>query len=369
MKRMYLVWVTIVLVSLASCGRKQGVTAVDTAPPKYPTALVATGSTEQVAVYPVTLRGREDIEIRPRIDGFIENIFIDEGSAVKQGQILFKINSPQAEQAVTTARAAVTAAEAQVATARLNVNRMAPLAEKGIISPIQLETYQNAYSSAQAAHAQTLAQLKNAEATLSWTSVTSPVDGHVGAVTYRKGSLVNSQNVLTTVANTTTVFAYFSINEKAFTGFLARLEGNTQAEKLKHAPEVTLALADGTAYPRKGRIETVTGVVNISTGSVNLRDEFPNEEGVLRSGNSGKIFIPTYYDSVILIPQKATFAQQDKALVYVVEDSAVKQRVIAVEPTFDGKTYIVHKGLNTGERIVTDGVATLVNGTKISFDN
>jgi membrane fusion protein (multidrug efflux system) len=322
------------------------------------------------ALYPVTIHGREDIEIRPRIDGFIENIYIDEGSAVKQGQVLFKINSPQAEQAVTTARAAVTAAEAQLATAKLNVDRMTPLAEKGIISSVQLESYRNAYSAAEAAHAQAAAQLKNAEATLSWTSVTSPVNGYVGAVAYRKGSLVNSQNVLTTVANTTTIFAYFSLNEKALSEFLGRLEGQTQAEKLKHAPEITLTLADGSVYPYKGKIETIAGVVNISTGSANFRAEFPNEEGILRSGTSGKIAIPTTYTDVILIPQKSTFAQQDKVLVYVVgEDGAATQRIITVTPTPDGQTYIVHSGLNAGERIVSGGVATMANGTKISFDH
>ncbi|MDR1594789.1 MAG: efflux RND transporter periplasmic adaptor subunit [Prevotellaceae bacterium] len=372
MKRMYLSGIALTVLTLVlSCGRQQNVGTTNTPPPppKYPTALVTTGAAELVAVYPATVRGREDIEIRPRIDGFIDNIFIDEGSAVKQGQILFKINSPQAEQAVTTARAAVTSAEAQVATAKLNVERMAPLAEKKIISPIQLETYRNAHSSALAIQAQALAQLKNAEATLSWTSVTSPVDGYVGAIGYRKGSLVNNQNVLTTVANTTTVFAYFSLNEKALAEFLGRLEGNTQAEKLKHTPEVTLTLADGTAYPYKGKIETITGVVNVSTGSASFRAEFPNQEGILRSGMSGKIAIPTYHNDVIVIPQKATFAQQDKILVYVVEDGATKQRVIAVEPTPDGQMYIVHTGLTVGERIVTGGVATLVDGTKITFDN
>jgi membrane fusion protein (multidrug efflux system) len=370
MKSIYLAGVVLALVAIVSCGKQQQRNnAANVTPPKYPTALVSTGSAELVSVYPVTVRGKEDIEIRPRIDGFIEDIYIDEGSAVKQGQALFKINSPQVEQAVTTGRAAVTVAEAQVATAKLDVDRMAPLVEKGIISPIQLETYRNAYSSAQAAKAQAEAQLKNAEATLSWTSVTSPVNGHVGAVQYRKGSLVNSQNILTIVANTTTVFAYFSINEKALAQFLGRLEGNTQAEKLKHAPETTLILADGTEYPDKGRIETITGVVNISTGSASFRAEFPNADGLLRSGMSGKISIPTQYDNVILIPQKSTFAQQDKILVYVVEDGVIKQRIITVSATPDGQTYIVHSGLATGERIVTDGVATLVDGAKITFDN
>jgi membrane fusion protein (multidrug efflux system) len=319
-------------------------------------------------VYPATVRGREDIEIRPRIDGFIEDIYIDEGSVVKQGQVMFKINSPQAEQAVTTARAAVTSAEAQMATAELNVSRMTPLAEKGIISAVQLESYRHAHDVARAAFEQAKAQLVNAQATLSWTSVVSPVNGHVGAVSYRKGSLVNSQNILTTVANTTTVFAYFSLNEKELAGFLAGLEGNTQAEKLKRAPEVTLTLADGTVYPLKGRIETIAGVVNISTGSAGFRAEFPNGEGALRSGTSGKVSVPTAYTDVILIPQRATFAQQDKVLVYVVEDGTATQRILSVTPTPDGRTYIVHSGLSVGERIVTGGVATLTNGARIAIE-
>jgi membrane fusion protein (multidrug efflux system) len=365
--KMYLSGATLMLLAMFSCGKQQGGGRND-APQTYPTMTVSTGSTELITDYPATIRGREDIEIRPRIDGFIENIYIDEGSVVKAGQALFKINSPQAEQAVTTARAAVTSAEAQMATAELNVSRMTPLAEKGIISTVQLEAYRHAYDVASAAHEQAKAQLANAKATLSWTSVTSPVNGHVGAVPYRKGSLVNSQNVLTTIANTTAVYAYFSLNEKELAGFLGSLEGATQAEKLKHAPEVTLTLADGTVYPYKGRIETIAGVVNVLTGSANFRAGFPNEEGLLRSGTSGKVSIPTAYSDVILIPQRATFAQQDKMLVYVVEDGTTAQRILSVTPTPDGRTYIVHSGLSVGERIVTGGVATLTNGVKISVE-
>ncbi|MDR1780322.1 MAG: efflux RND transporter periplasmic adaptor subunit [Tannerella sp.] len=350
-----------------SCGQQKG--GGGDAAQDYPVETVSVGTTELVTNYPVTIRGREDIEIRPRIDGFIENIYIDEGSVVKQGQTLFKINSPQAEQAVTTAQAAVTSAEAQIATAKLNVSRMSPLAEKGIISAVQLEAYQNAYDAAVAAGEQAKAQLKNAQATLSWTNVTSPVNGHVGAITYRKGSLVNNQNVLTTVANTSTVFAYFSLNEKQLAEFLQGLDGAAQADKLKNAPAVTLTLADGTVYPHKGRIETITGVVDITTGTANFRAEFTNDEGMLRSGTSGKVSIPETYVDVILIPQRATFAQQNKTLVYVVEDGVARQRIIEVTPTPDGQQYIVHSGLKTGERIVASGVATLTDGTKIKTDN
>ncbi|MDR2041873.1 MAG: efflux RND transporter periplasmic adaptor subunit [Tannerella sp.] len=368
MRMIYVTVAAAIMWAAVSCGGKQS-GASRTQPPVYPTAAVATGRAELTAIYPASLRGREDIEIRPRIDGFIEQIFIDEGSAVRQGQVLFKINSPQAEQAVTAARAAVTSAEAQLATARLNVDRMTPLAEKGIISAVQLETYRHAFSVAEAACAQAEAQLKNAEATLAWTSVTSPVNGCVGAIPYRRGSLVNSQYTLTTVANTETVYAHFSLNEKALAEFLAGLEGETQAEKLKHAPEVDLILADGSVYPHKGRIETVTGTVNIATGSAGFRAGFPNPQGLLRSGTSGKISVPTYFSDVVLIPQKATFAQQDKVFVYVVEEGAARQRLVEVTPTPDGQTFLVHSGLKAGERIVTDGVATLSDGTAISVEN
>jgi membrane fusion protein (multidrug efflux system) len=364
---MYFGGAALMLLATLSCGKQQKGGGGD-APQTYPTVIVATGNAELTNVYPATVRGREDIEIRPRIDGFIEEIYIDEGSVVKQGQTLFKINSPQAGQAVTTARAAVVSAQAQMATAELNVTRLTPLAEKGIISSVQLDACRHAYDAASAAHEQARAQLVNAEATLSWTSVVSPVNGHAGVIPYRKGSLVNSQNVLTTVANTATVYACFSLNEKELTEFLGGLEGGTEAEKLKRAPEVSLTLADGTVYPHKGRIETIAGVVNVTTGSAGFRAAFPNGEGTLRSGTSGKVSVPATYGDVILIPQRATFAQQDKTLVYVVEDGTAAQRILSVTPTPDGQTYIVHRGLSVGERIVAEGVATLANGARISIE-
>jgi membrane fusion protein (multidrug efflux system) len=352
-----------------SCGRNQaGAGRSATALQAYPTTTVSMQDVTLESIYPVTVKGKEDIEIRPRIDGFIDEIYIDEGSVVTAGQVLFKINSPQAEQALETARASVASAQAQLNTAALNYNRMQPLAEKNIISQVQLETYQYAHNSAVALKAQADAALKNAEATIGWTRVTSPVNGVTGAIAYRKGSLVNSQNILTTVANTSRVFAYFSLNEKALASFLADLEGETQAEKIKNAPEITLTLADGTVYPEKGKIETITGVLNITTGSANVRVEFPNSRGELKSGTSGKISIPRILENTLLIPQKATFAQQDKVLVYKVQGDSVVQRVISVIPTPDSKHYVVTQGLSRGDRIVTDGIATLSNGKKIAVE-
>ncbi|MDF9829717.1 efflux RND transporter periplasmic adaptor subunit [Parabacteroides sp. PF5-6] len=354
---------------MVACGEKSAQGNIQKEPSAYPTSLLSVQSVQLESVYPVTVKGQEDVEIRPRIDGFIDAIYIDEGSVVKKGQLMFKINSPQSEQALTTAEAALNSAEAQVNTAKLNVDRIRPLAEKGIVSQVQLETMQNTYATAMAAKAQAEAALKNAKATIGWTNVSSPVDGVVGPIAYRLGSLVNSQNTLTTVANTRNVFAYFSLNEKVLMEFLSTLEGTTQAEKIKNAPEVTLTLADGTVYAEKGRIETITGTVNVTTGSANFRAEFPNPEGLLRSGVSGKIMIPRTLDNVLVIPQKATFAQQDKILVYKVQGDVVEQQIITVLPTPDGKSYAVTSGLNAGDRIVTDGVATITNGMKIKINN
>ncbi|MDR2955859.1 MAG: efflux RND transporter periplasmic adaptor subunit [Prevotella sp.] len=332
---------------------------------EYPTIVVNEQNVQLETVIPVTVKGQEDIEIRPRIDGFIEEMYVDEGSIVKKGQRLFKINSPQSIQAVTTAKATIQSAKAQVANAKLNVDRIKPLAEKGIVSQVQLDTYQNAYETAQAQLAQGEAALENANATLGWTNVTSPVDGVVGSIPFRLGSLVNSANSLTTVSSIGNVFAYFSMNEKNFLKLLEGLEGESQAEKIKNLPEVTLIMADKTIYSEKGRIKTISGQVNVTTGTINLRAEFPNPQGLLRSGFSGQISIPKYMDNVLVIPQKATFTQQNKYLTYKVLGDSVVQTMISVIPMPDGKNYVVSSGLSTGDRIVEDGIITLSNGKKI----
>ena len=356
------------LLVVTSCGGNKQGSAEQQAPQKYPTAVISKQEVTLESVYPVSIKGKEDIEIRPRIDGFIDAIYIDEGSVVRKGQALFKINSPSAEQSLTSARAAIKSAQAQVNIAKVDVNRIRPLAEKNIVSMVQLETAESTYQSALATLAQAEATLKNAEATMSWTNVTSPVDGLVGEIPYRQGSLVNSNNALTTVANTSNVFAYFSLNEKELSTFLDKLEGSTQAEKIKNIPEVVLTLADGTVYEHSGKIETITGSVKSTTGTASFRAEFPNKEGKLRSGISGRVSIPKHMEDAIVVPQKATYAQQNKTLIYLVQGDSVIQRVISVLPTPDSKSYVVTDGLKDGDRIVTDGIVTLSNGKKISVE-
>ena len=347
-----------------SCINKIGMNA-NTAPREYPTQILSEQNVELQTVYPGTIKGQNDTEIRPRIDGFIDAIYVDEGTAVKKGQALFKINSPSAEQLLRTAQAAVESATAQRNTAELNVERFKPLAEQGIVSQVQLDTYQNAYLSAQAALAQANAQRDNAKAQISWTNVSSPVDGVVGSIAYRLGSLVNNGNVLTTVSSTQNVFAYFSMNEKDMVSLLDKLPGKNQAEKINNLPAVSFKMADGSIYNEKGKIKTITGLVDVTTGTVTLRAEFPNAKGMLRSGFSGNVIIPKDVNSAIVIPQKATFTRQDKYLTYKVQGDSVVSTLISVVPTPDGMSYVVTNGLSNGDRIVSDGIATLADGKKI----
>lgn len=358
----------IALLGLASCGNS-GQTNPEIPLQEYPVMSVSKQDANMQSVYPATIKGQEDIEIKPRVDGYIEAIYVDEGSAVKAGQVLFKINSPSSEQALTSARASVNSEKAQVNTAKVNVDRYRPLAEKGIVSEVQLQTYENAYEAALASLQQAEATLKNAQATMSWTTVTSPVAGVVGSIPYRKGSLVNSSSTLTTIANTSNVFAYFSLNEKKLMDFLDGVEGTTQSEKIKNIPQVSLILADGSEYEEKGKIETITGTVDITTGSANFRAEFSNKSGKLRSGTSGKIIIPKTLENVFVIPQKATFSQQDKVLVYRFESDSVNQQIISVLSMPNGQDYAVTGGLSDGDKIVSDGVATLRNGMRIKAGN
>lgn len=358
--------IAMMIIILISCGNNSQTTNQQATVQEYPVMVMSEQDANMQSVYPATVRGQEDIEIKPRVDGNIEAIYVDEGSVVKTGQALFRINSPSSEQSLTSARAAVNSEKARVNTAKVDVERYRPLAEKGIVSEVQLQTYVNAYQTALATLEQAEATLKNAEATMSWTTVTSPVDGVVGSIPYRTGSLVNSSNTLTSIANTGNVYAYFSLNERKLMDFMDGIEGSTQSEKIKNMPAVSLVLADGSTYEEKGRIETITGTVDITTGSANFRAEFPNKSGKLRSGTSGKVIIPKTLSEVFVIPQKATLSQQDKILVYKVEGDSVKQQLISVQTMPNGQDYAVTHGLSNGDKIVSDGIATLRDGVKIS---
>jgi len=312
--------------------------------------------------YPTTMEGIQTVEIRPRVAGYIEEILVDEGAHVRKGQVLFRLNANDLEATVRSSEAQVRVAEAAVSTAKTNLGKTKPLVEKNIISRFDLETAEAALQSAQAQLAQAKANLANAKANLDYTVITSPADGSIGTFPYRIGSLVSSAitQPLTSISNTSSMYAYFSMNEKEFLSLSKRLEGKTLQEKLSHMPDVALILADNSVYGYPGKIETASSLVDQQTGSVNMRATFPNPDGMLQSGSSGTVRIPQHYDSAILVSQDATYEIQGKHFVYVVgEENKVRNTEIEVLAGDLKNLYVVTSGLKVGDQVVVEGVNSL----------
>ena len=347
-----------------SCGNSQqgGMPALSLA-----VMTVEPTSQELNSAYPATIKGQQDIEIRARVSGYITKLCVDEGAVVHKGQPLFLIDAVPYQKAVQAAEAAVEVAKANVATTQLTVDSKTELHAQNIISDYDLQTAKNSLASAKAALAQAEAQLASARNDLSYTTITSPSDGVVGTIPFRVGSLVGTttQEPLTVVSDINKMFVYFSMNEKQLLALTRQKDGSVNS-MIGAMPEVQLQLADGTMYPAKGKIETLSGVIDLSTGAVQMRATFPNAQRLLRSGGTGTVLIPSVLDSALLIPQSATYEVQDKKFVYVLGDSSkVKNTEITVFPLDNGKQYVVTSGLKPGEQVVVEGVATLRDGMPI----
>lgn len=340
--------------------------------------LIITSSTTTLnSEYPARVEGQQNVEIRPMIEGYIESIYVDEGATVHKGQKLFQIKAPQFEQEVRTAQANIKIAEANVNAAEMQVEKVRPLVEKNIISKFELESAEFDLQAKQAALAQANATLVNARTNVGYTVVASPVDGVIGTLPLKMGSLVspNTTTPLTTVSNIGNIFAYFSINEKQALQFATTVKGTTVEERLRSLPPVTLVMADGSEYPEKGKVETASGMINTETGSIQVRATFPNKKSIIRSGSSGLIRIPATITDAILVPQRATYEIQGKKFVYVLSDSnKVKSVEIAVRNNSGGQFFVVTDGLKTGDKVVVEGVANLreqlqINPKEVSLDS
>jgi membrane fusion protein (multidrug efflux system) len=364
-----------VLLFWSSCGSNPSGAATASGPttaPSYPVFKISLQNATLNSDYPATLQGQQNVEIRPKIDGYIERIYIDEGSMVKKGQLLFRINAPQYAQEVNNSAAAISSAEADVSAAQLQVNKTKPLVEKDIISHYDLESAEYTLQARKAALAQARAGLANAKTNLGYTNVTSPVNGVVGAIPYKLGSLVTSTTAqpLTTVSNIGNIYAYFSLNEKQLLDFSRTAKGHTLNEKLANTAAVSLILSDGSAYLEKGRVETISGLINTETGSASYRATFPNPVGLIRSGGSATVRVPESVKDAVLIPQKATYELQGKRFVYIVDDKgAVKSTEIQIMGNAAGQYYVVTNGLKGGDTIVLDGASSLKDGVIIKPDD
>ena len=357
--------------TLASCGNNQDKAAQAGAAAQVKEYKVLTLQPRSATLntdYPASIQGQQNIEIRPRVQGYIDKIYVDEGAVVKAGQPLFKISAPEYEQEVKTAAASIKSAQAEVSAAKLAVNKVRPLVEKDIVSKYELESAQYTYQSALASLSQANASLVNAKTNLGYTTVKSPVNGVVGSIPFRLGSLVSATTTdpMTTVSSIGNVFAYFAINEKLLLSFTKDSSGSSFAQKIAKMPKVSLLLSDGSLYGEQGRIETVNGLINTATGSANIRAGFPNPKGIIRSGSSATVRIPNDLKDVLLIPQSATFELQDKRFAVVVgKDGKTKNVTVTVMQNTAGNFFVVESGLKAGDQVVLEGVATLKDGSQI----
>ena len=410
MKNVNVMLVGALTVALSSCGKGDGQGAQQAqGPMPYDVVDVPTKVVTSYDEYTANIEGVVNNDIRAKIQGYITQVFVDEGQYVTAGQPLFKLetnvlsqNADAAKSGVGAAAASVSAAaanvnaaaanvnaaKANVQAAQVEVNKLIPLVEKKIISNVQLETAKAKLTQAQAAQAQAQAALsqaqaghtqaqagqsqaqanyKGAQANVDYSVVRSPISGVVGAINFRQGTLVGPSDPtpLTVVSNTDKVYAYFSMNEKEYLNFISKAEGATLKDKLNKIPPVELVLANGEVYPEKGKIQTVTGQIDPVTGSIQFRVQFNNAAKILANGNSGKVRVPKTYVDAIVVPEAATYEQQGMVYVYKVRnDSAISTPVKVTARA--GNMAIIAEGVKKGDKVVAQGVGKLRDKTPIA---
>ena len=322
-------------------------------PAPYPVVEIPNRTVTGYTSYPTSLEGKVTSAVRARAQGYITDVLVDEGEQVNKGQVLFRLETEALSEDADAARANVNAAQVEV-------NKLEPLVEKNIISPVQLET-------AKARLEQAQANLNRIAATIDYANIKSPINGNVGAINFREGALVSpaEPTPLTTVTQIDEVYAFFSMNERDYLNFIQNAEGESISEKIENFPPVELQLVNGEIYEHEGIIQTVTGQVDPSTGTIGFRAVFPNPGRILASGNSGRIRIPRTFEDVPVVPEAATFEQQGKVHVYYVQgDSLAISRVIAVQDRVEN-LIVVASGIQAGDKIVARGVGQLRNQTPI----
>ena len=325
---------------------------------EFPVTTAGTSSADMQSTYPAAIKGVQDVEIRPKAQGFLTQINVKEGQTVSAGQVLFVIDNETYQAQVRQAQAAVNAAQQQCNTAKLTYENSKQLHEKRVIGDYELQTSQNTYESAQAQLAQAQAALSSAKEALSYCYVKSPAAGVVGTLPFKKGALVSGSNVLTTVSNISSMEAYFSVTEKE--AMVISQQG------LSSLPPVKLQLADGSIYGSEGTITKMSGVIDAATGSVQLIASFANPEKLLKSGATGTIIIPRVSSNVVIIPLSCVSEVQNKKFVYTLgKDNKVKYTEIQVDPHNDGNNYVVTGGLKAGDKYVTNGITKLNDGMEI----
>jgi membrane fusion protein (multidrug efflux system) len=368
--KFFAAWLSILIAStiIYSCNSSSGNGGGFEQPPQaLPVLTISNTQATTYQEYSASLEGSKDIEIRPQVDGYLDRIFVDEGARVRKGQSLFHINDRPYREQLNNAKAALAAAKANLANAQINVSKITPLVQNNVVSDVQLKTAQAAYNAADANVAQAKSMVESAEINLGYTLVKAPVDGYIGRIPHKTGSLVglSTAEPLTVVSEIKEVYAYFSLSETDFLHFKNEFAGKTIEEKIRQMPPVELVLADNSVFPQKGTVQLVSGQFDNSRGAISFRASFPNQDGLLRSGNTGRIRIPRAVSDAMVIPQESTYELQDKVFVFILADS---NKVVSAPITIAGKTgnyYLVQEGIKAGQKIVYTGLDRLRDGVVI----
>ena len=346
--------------AFTSCSKKQGMPTGDN---KHVVETITPQVAEITTSYPAAIRSCQDVNIVAKVSGHIMKVYVKEGQEVRAGQPLFLIDPTLYNAAVKSAEAAVKIAETSIETQRLNVENKEMLHSKGIISDFDLRSAKNQLATLEAQLASANAQLANAKDQLGFCTITSPTNGVVGKINYRQGTLASPSlpQPLTVVSDLREMYVYFSMAEKQ----VLNLGG--QASALASFPEVSLRMANGQVFERQGKIAAISGVIDASTGSLQVRADFSNPNRILRSGGTGTIEVPTSDSAAVMVPQIAVVDVQEKKFVYTLgEDNKVKYTEIKVLSQNDGQHYIVTGGVKIGDCIVVEGVSTLKDGMEIT---
>lgn len=349
------------VLTFASCSGNDAQNAQTAQAPELAVLTVQPGTSDFSNAYAATIKGKVDVDVRPLVSGFVTKVNVDEGQYVKQGQALFTLDQVTFQAAVEQAQAAVHSAQTAVTSAQLTADNKKLLFDKNIISDYEYQLALNQLATAKSQLANAQAALTSARKNLSYTVVTAPVSGFVGSIPAREGTLASPSMAqpLTTLSDNSEVYAYFSLTEK---DILEMTKGERSLNSAVNSmPAVQLRLADGTIYPLEGKVATVSGVIDASTGASSVRARFANPDGVLRSGSTGQILIPNRAENVLMVPQKATYEVQDRRFVYVLNDSnKTVATPITVSPLDDGQNFVVTSGLTPGQRVVVEGIGTKV---------
>jgi membrane fusion protein, multidrug efflux system len=363
MKNLFL---AIIALSIYSCTSKPQ-TAAAPPPPSLPVATIVTGTDTTYQEYPASIEGTVNVEVRPQVSGALDKVFVDEGAYVNAGQPLFKINDQPYRAALNNAIASQHAAEGAAANAELEIDKLTPLVQNKVVSEYQLKTANAAYAIAVANIEQAKANVSTAKINLGYTLIKAPVNGYIGRLLKKQGSLVApaDADALTQLSDVHNVHVYFSLSENDFVNFKEQYPGETLTDKLKRLPSVALLLPDNSVYTKQGKIDMIDGQFDKTTGAITLRASFDNPQGLLRSGNTGKIRLSLQHKDALIVPQSATVEMQDKVFVFAVADSnKVKKQPITIIGK-SGSNYLVKDGIKAGDEVVLSGIDHLQEGTVI----